>query len=70
MRNTDSTLLPILRCPHCAQRGKGELHKTDSEQLVCVDCNTFYPIFDGLPILITPQGDFLYILRDKESRNG
>ena len=58
--------LTILRCPHCAREKEGRLHKTsDGAWLVCEEagCDRRYPIYKGLPIMLTKEGDFLGFLK-------
>lgn len=62
--------LDILRCPHCASRGAvGMLVKETNERLLCQepDCNRVYPIDNGLPIMLTAEGDFLGYRKALES---
>ena len=53
-----SKLLPILRCPRCAPAGGGVLSQEGGALLRCVDCGMTYPVQDGLPIMVTPEGEF------------
>ena len=65
-----SKLLPMLRCPRCASSGKGALKQEGGARLRCADCGAAYPIRDGLPILLTPEGDFLNVLTQGEAEHG
>jgi uncharacterized protein YbaR (Trm112 family) len=55
------TFLSLLRCPHCAKTKEGKLALESDQFLICQerDCNRRYPIHEGLPIMVTPEGDFL-----------
>jgi uncharacterized protein len=46
-------LLPILACPNC----KGPLRLSDDEQqLICDNCQVYYVIDDGIPVLLPDSG--------------
>jgi uncharacterized protein YbaR (Trm112 family) len=55
-----SSLLEILACPVC--KGKLELKATEGGDeitdgsLRCPECNVSYPIKDGIPNLMPPDG--------------
>ena len=50
----DKKLFDILACPVC----KGDLkYNKDKTGLVCSHCNHTYPIKDGIPILLPPEGE-------------
>ncbi len=53
----DMELLEILRCPHCARDGKGELTLYKDTWLVCQDCGRKYPIVDEIPVMLIDEGD-------------
>ncbi|MCZ2128357.1 MAG: hypothetical protein LC099_11370 [Anaerolineales bacterium] len=53
----DAELLEILRCPHCARDGKGELVLHKDSWLVCQDCGRKYPIVDEIPVMLIDEGD-------------
>ncbi|MGB9873617.1 MAG: Trm112 family protein [Hydrogenobacter sp.] len=45
----DEELLKILACPKC----KGDLiYNTEKQVLICEKCKVFYPIEDGIPVLL------------------
>ncbi|MGC8852856.1 MAG: Trm112 family protein [Hydrogenobacter sp.] len=45
----DEELLKILACPKC----KGDLiYKNEKQVLICENCKIFYPIEDGIPVLL------------------
>ncbi|GFP32704.1 uncharacterized protein HKBW3S42_01010 [Candidatus Hakubella thermalkaliphila] len=46
----DRELLDILACPKC----KGDL-KLREKDLVCLNCRKYYPIKDGIPILLIDE---------------
>lgn len=48
----DSELLEILACPKC----KGDLELDEkNEGLICYACKLFYPIRDGIPIMLIDE---------------
>ena len=47
-------VLEKLRCPSCFGPGL-ELGSRRRPDLVCVDCDTHYPIIDGIPDLVAPD---------------
>ena len=49
--------LEILRCPHCAAEGKGELSEVKKHWLGCGDCGRQYPINEGIPVMLPEEGD-------------
>lgn len=57
MVSTD--FLKTLRCPHCARQGCGELIAERDTWLVCqeLDCGRKYPIRNGVPMVLTDEGD-------------
>ncbi|MCD6521651.1 Trm112 family protein [Candidatus Calescamantes bacterium] len=46
----DEKLLEILACPKC----KGDLILED-DKLICKKCKKYYPIKDGIPILLIEE---------------
>ncbi|MEA1964055.1 MAG: Trm112 family protein [Candidatus Aerophobetes bacterium] len=46
----DKELLKILACPRC----KGELILRD-DKLVCLKCKKYYPIKEGIPIMLVEE---------------
>ncbi len=45
----DEELLKILACPKC----KGDLiYNNEKQVLICENCKIFYPIEDGIPVLL------------------
>lgn len=57
--------LSSLRCPKCVSKGKEGLLLFHEDKLCCKEqsCDSFFPIVDGLPILVTKDGDY-YKIRD------
>lgn len=60
----------MLRCPKCAREGEPygmlDIH---SNELICKEtsCRRRYPIVDGLPIMLTEDGDYFNVLRTLNS---
>jgi len=58
-------LLEILACPIC----KGELILKD-DKLICLKCKKYYPIKDGIPIMLIEEAKDLdteeYIFEDNK----
>lgn len=50
-------LFEILRCPHCAPDDKGLLDYVRGAWFVCRDCGRKYPILDGIPYMMIPEGE-------------
>jgi uncharacterized protein YbaR (Trm112 family) len=48
----DATALSCLVCPAC----RGDLHFSN-QSLTCTACSRIYPIFDGIPVLITERAE-------------
>jgi uncharacterized protein YbaR (Trm112 family) len=46
----DSSILDQLACPACL----GDL-RLEANQLLCQACSRFYPIVDGIPVLIAAR---------------
>ena len=45
----NKNLLEILACPKC----KGDIRLTKKEDgLICYNCRLFYPIRDGIPVML------------------
>ena len=52
----DPKLLDILACPQC----KGDLTMTpEKDGLVCDACKLFYPIKDGIPVMLIEEAQKL-----------
>ena len=53
--------IDTLRCPHCAGTREGRLSRVGEEWLACQEpsCSGRYPVADGVPIMLTEDGDFL-----------
>ena len=50
----DKKLLEILVCPKC--KGSLEYKLTEKEEiLTCPDCQLFYPIKDGIPVMLVEK---------------
>ncbi len=48
----DKDLLEIIACPKC----KGDLiYEAENERLICEKCSVYYPIKDGIPILLVEE---------------
>ena len=48
----DIKALDFLACPQC----KGDLiHASDPEGLICESCKLFYPINDGIPVMLVEE---------------
>ncbi|OIO62013.1 tetraacyldisaccharide 4'-kinase [Candidatus Woesearchaeota archaeon CG_4_10_14_0_2_um_filter_33_10] len=45
-------LFKILACPICKSNFRYNKNKT---KLICIKCNTAYPIENGIPVLILPE---------------
>lgn len=56
---SDNEFIAALRCPHCACQGGGKLISERETWLVCqeVDCGRKYPIRNGVPMVLTDEGD-------------
>ena len=48
----DPKLLEILACPACDDRPPLRL---EGETLVCDECHRVYPIYNGIPVLLTEE---------------
>jgi|TARA_Y100000310_G_C20392925_1_gene673665 uncharacterized protein YbaR (Trm112 family) len=46
-------LFDILACPLCRANLR---YSKDRKQLVCVKCSQKYPIKEGIPVLLPPEG--------------
>ena len=46
----DKELLEILACPIC----KSEIHLKD-DKLICRKCRKYYPIRDGIPVMLIEE---------------
>ena len=46
----------ILRCPHCAGKGRGELTAVKQDWLAC-ECGRQYPIIEGIPVMMPDEGE-------------
>lgn len=49
-----SEILDILTCPSCK---KSSLHFSKEGEISCGDCNTSYPVEDGIPVLLKDKED-------------
>ncbi|QWK20487.1 MAG: Trm112 family protein [Hydrogenobacter thermophilus] len=56
----DEELLKILACPKCK---KELIYNRERDVLICENCQVFYPIEDGIPILLTDASKPLEELR-------
>lgn len=50
--------LSLLRCPQCAKKEQGLLELASDDLLRCTTCGWSYPIYEGLPVLLTETGDY------------
>jgi uncharacterized protein YbaR (Trm112 family) len=48
-------------CPFCSAKKFRHLLKINKVGLVCNNCKEFYPIYKGLPVLLTFQNDFYHL---------
>ena len=48
--------IEILRCPHCAGKGRGELSAVKEDWLGC-ECGRQYPIVEGIPVMLPEEGE-------------
>ena len=62
----DHKLLDILACPVC--RGDVEYDKKE-DMLTCVECRRFYPVKDGIPVMLGNQKRYL-LKKFMNSRTG
>jgi uncharacterized protein len=53
----DKEYLDILKCPHCAPAGGGELSLTNPNWLSCGDCQRSYPVVQDIPVMLPEEGD-------------
>ena len=63
------TLIEILRCPHCVSQGnEGELTLDIDNWMVCKeqDCGRKYPIYNGIPIMLTENGNYYHYRKGLE----
>ena len=63
------SLTEILRCPHCAPRGKeGLLAVGGGTWLICQEpgCGQKYPVHNGLPTMLTEEGDYYHYRKGLE----
>ncbi len=44
-------LLDVLACPKC----KGDIEYKEDEGFICHDCSLFYPIKDGIPVMLIDE---------------
>ena len=68
--NILDVLIRTLRCPHCAPRGKqGRLGIGKENWLVCQEpsCRRKYPVYNGLPVMLTEEGDFYHFRKGLEN---
>ena len=49
--------LEILRCPHCAPGGGGQLTFIREDWLHCQDCQRHYPVVQDIPVMLPEEGD-------------
>ncbi|HAM37840.1 MAG TPA: hypothetical protein DCP53_00345 [Elusimicrobia bacterium] len=63
-----SELLKMLRCPHCVTRGKKGFLMFSGKWFICKepDCQRKYPVYKGIPIMLTREGDFYHYKRALE----
>ena len=52
----DASYFEILRCPHCAPTGGGELSMVKQDWLRCADCTAQYPVVDDIPVMLPEEG--------------
>ncbi|WP_353683928.1 Trm112 family protein [Thermodesulfovibrio sp. 3907-1M] len=48
----DKELLEIIVCPKCKE---DLVYEEDEERLVCKNCSVYYPIKEGIPILLIEE---------------
>jgi uncharacterized protein YbaR (Trm112 family) len=53
----DQEYLELLRCPHCAASGGGQLSEAADSWLSCGDCGAQYPVVDGIPVMLPEEGE-------------
>ncbi len=51
----------VFKCPSCAKKRKKNTLVKKNKSLICKKCNTFYPYYKGVPVLLTIQDDFYHL---------
>ena len=51
----------ILRCPNCIVKKKQGFLKIYKKKLICGNCSDYFPIYNGVPIMLTNKNDFYHL---------
>ena len=56
-------LIKILRCLKCLKKNKNSKLKIKKNVIVCSKCKEAYPIYEGVPVMLSKEGDFHHLRR-------
>ena len=51
----------IFKCPECSYKDKKNKLIKKNKFFICNNCKTFYPLYKGLPVLLTREDDFYHL---------
>lgn len=52
--------IKIFKCPKCVKNKKGSLKKIN-KGFVCKNCDEFYPVYCGYPVIMSFEEDFYHL---------
>lgn len=55
-------ILKILCCINCINKKKSKLRFKKKENVIyCIKCNEKYPVYRGIPVIVSKSGDFHHL---------
>lgn len=56
-------ILSIVRCLRCLKKKINSKVKVKNKIIICIKCKEVYPMYEGVPVLISKKGDFHHLRR-------
>jgi|TARA_B110000971_G_C19844841_1_gene424312 uncharacterized protein YbaR (Trm112 family) len=51
----------VFKCPECSSQNKKNILTKKDKGFICKNCNSFYPIYKGIPVLLSTEDDFYHV---------
>ncbi len=58
-------ILKILKCIKCIKKNKSSVLKLKKKEniITCMKCKEVYPVYNGIPVILSKEGDFHHLRR-------